>query len=190
MSEPRPFLPRIRRVAAAILALLLLFVAGAVFFANDLVGLAVVAGIRSSVRRQDFAPQPAVRGSAISEPGRYVFPDSTELRVELVPHGNGHAVRYQLSRGEERHLVSTDNPSAFHRWALVLDAQNRLWFDSSDLGLSVWTMADGAWRQTTVGSARPDLLRAVPLELPLSGNLRAAVDEAKAATSKPDAPAE
>jgi hypothetical protein len=190
MSEPRPFLPRIRRVAAAALALLLLFAAGAVFFANDLVGLALVADIRSSVRRQDFAPQPAARGAALTTPGLYVFPDATELRAELVPHGNGHAVRYQLSRGGERLFVSTDNPSAFHRWALVLDAQDRLWFDSSDLGLSVWTVADDAWRQTPVGSARPDLLRAVPPRLPLSGSLRAAVDGANSATSALGTPAE
>jgi hypothetical protein len=147
--------------------------------ATDPVSLAFVVGIQRGARRQDFSPQQVQRGDAIVRPGNYIFPDATQLVVRLEPDGHGHAVEYQLSRNEKVLLVSGDDASAMHRWAFTLDDQDRLWFYSADIGLSVWLPIDGEWRETKVVD-QPELLRALPAEtsLPLGSRLRAELSAA------------
>ncbi len=165
--------PALGWLVIAAVALSLAFI-GLLFVVADPVSVALVVGIQRGARRQDFAPQQVQRSAAIVRPGNYHYPDATQLVVRLEPDGEGHAVEYQLSRNGKALLVSGDQAGAFYRWAITLDDQDRLWFYSADVGLSVWAPVDGEWRETNVVD-QPDLIRAIPPEssLPVSSSTRA-----------------
>lgn len=175
-SGPRK-MSLLRRLVIAAVALPIAFI-GLLFVVTDPVSLALVVGIQRGARRQDFSPQQVQRGAAIVRPGSYLFPDATQLVVRLEPDGEGHVVEYQLYRNGKALLVSGDEAGAFHRWAFTLDDQDRLWFYSADVGLSVWAPVDGEWRETKVVD-QPELIRAIPPEssLPVSSSTRARWNE-------------
>ena len=154
-------------------ALLVAAGASVCVFATDLLGLALVAGFRHEARRQDSSPQQIQRGAPITRPGSYHYSDATQLDVRLEPEGGGHVVFYQLAKNGRVLVAGGGEASGFHRWSFTLDDQDRLWFYSADIGLSVWTPVDGEWRRTVVGD-QIELIRAIPPDssLPVSKSAR------------------
>jgi len=124
-------------------------------------------------RRQSYSPQQVQRGAPITRPGSYHYPDATNLVVHIEPSGGGHVVAYELLRNGRTLLTNDRGASDFHRWSFTLDDQDRLWFYSADIGLSLWTPVNGEWRETAVVD-QIELVRQIPPEssLPVSTSAR------------------
>jgi hypothetical protein len=56
-------------------------------------------------------------------------------------------------------LVNTGRASTYHRWSLYLDERGWLWFQSSDIGDSVWRRHEnGTYEEVTLGPSLPNEL--------------------------------
>lgn len=68
-------------------------------------------------------------------------------------------------------FTSEQHWSTRHRLYFLWDAENRVWVYSSDVGTSIWELADGRWQRkdhdAQAGLKPPDFLkRAVPRQFP------------------------
>ncbi len=139
--------------------LLLVVVSGAWFIGRSLLR-------RGPMHRAPETRLAAARGTVLKFPGTYVFPSGETLRVAVV---NGIVQFRMLDKEGQLLLVNDRRASTYHRWSLYFDDRGWLWFQSSDIGDSVWRMTGGGmYEETTLGYKLPvEVAEALPEHMKL-----------------------
>ncbi len=72
-------------------------------------------------------------------------------------------VHYRVTKEEKTIIESIDKPSTTQRWFLCWDDKGWLWFDSSDIGGTLWRPDTATGRYTSIPlTADRELLKSMP----------------------------
>jgi hypothetical protein len=91
----------------------------------------------------------------VRKPGSYRIKDKD---LQIVVWIDNRIVHYRVVKSGQTIIESFDNPSTTQRWFLCWDANNQLWFDSSDIGGMLWRPQPATGKYTTIPITGDEIL--------------------------------
>lgn len=106
---------------------------------------------------------PLTKNQIIRKPGLYSI---DKQGIQITVWAEDLIVRYRVTKDGKAIVESVDRPSTTQRWFVCWDENGWLWFDSSDIGGTVWRpeAATGRYSSTPLTSDRA-LIRSMPSEV-------------------------